>query len=128
MSARRNLILNVVIQTLGAASSFVVIAALARVAGPSVQGEFAVYKSLVDVQVALLTLGLPSGFVYVVNKGLVPGATLAKWSARSIPVSLLLAAVITLVYLNTRSEPTEHSLPPRQGSSRSRCPPRRTTR
>lgn len=111
MSARRNLILNVVIQTLGAASSFVVIAALARVAGPAVQGEFAVYKSLVDVQVALLTLGLPSGFVYVVNKGLIPPALLAKRSAQGIPVFLVLGGVITSIYLATRSEPTEHGLP-----------------
>ena len=110
MSARRNLVLNVVIQTLGAASSFVVVAALARVAGPAVQGEFAVYKSLVDVQVALLTLGLPSGFVYVVNLGLIPAATLVRWSARGIPVFLVLGAVITASYLATRSEPTEHGL------------------
>lgn len=107
MSARRNLVLNVVIQTLGAASSFVVVAGLARVAGPAVQGEYAVYKSLVDVQVALLTLGLPSGFVYVVNKGLVPGAVLARWTARGVPLFLLAGAVITLAYLVLRAgEPT----------------------
>lgn len=111
MSARRNLVLNVVIQTLGAASSFVVIAALARVAGPAVQGEFAVYKSLVDVQVALLTLGLPSGFVYVVNKGLVSGALLARWSARGVPAFLVAGSLITFVYLATRGEPTEQGLP-----------------
>lgn len=110
MSTRRNLVVNVVVQTLGAASSFVVIAALARVAGPSVQGEFAVYKSLIDVQVALLTLGLPSGFVYVVNKGLIPVTTLARGAARGLPVFLAVGLAISLGYLATRSELTEHGL------------------
>jgi O-antigen/teichoic acid export membrane protein len=110
MSARRNLILNVVIQTLGAASSFVVIAGLARVAGPAVQGEYAVYKSLVDVQVALLTLGLPSGFVYVVNKGLIPGAVLAKWSTRGLPLFLFASSTITFAYLALRSGEPSRSL------------------
>lgn len=110
MSARRNLILNVVIQTMGAASSFVVIAVLARIAGPAVQGEYAVFKSLVDVQVALLTLGLPSGFVYVINKGLISASTLSRWSARGIPVFLVLGGLITAIYLSTRSELAEQGL------------------
>ena len=102
MSARRNLILNVVIQTVGAASSFVVIVALARLAGPAVQGQYAVYKSLIDVQVALLTLGLPSGFIYVINKSLVPGSVLARWSARGIPAFTVVGGGITVGYLATR--------------------------
>lgn len=109
-STRRNVVVNVVIQTLGAASSLLVIIALARVAGPAVQGEYAVYKSLIDVQVALLTLGLPSGFIYVVNKGLVPGVLLARLSARGIPLFVLFGAAITTGYLAQRDEGTRHGL------------------
>jgi O-antigen/teichoic acid export membrane protein len=109
-TTRRNLVLNIIIQTLGAASSLLVVVALARVAGPAVQGEYAVFKSLVDVQVALLTLGLPSGFVYVINKGLVPASVVARWSARGIPAFLLVGGLITTGYLVQRDGGARHDL------------------
>lgn len=95
----------VAVQSLGAAASFGIIALLARLAGPDVQGEFALYKSLIDVQVALLTLGLPNGFVYVAGKGLYSPRSLARLSGRYAPVAFLLSAVLSAAYLLSRGSP-----------------------
>ncbi|PUA83024.1 lipopolysaccharide biosynthesis protein [Nocardioides currus] len=103
VSYRRELAPLVAIQSLGAAASFGIVALLARVAGPDVQGEFAVYKSLVDVQVAFLTLGLPSGFIYVINKGLYTTQSLLRLTARYAPLVFLVSAVLTTGYLLGRS-------------------------
>ena len=53
MHWRRTLAVNVAVQSLGAAASFGVVAMLARVAGPETQGEFAVFRSLIDFLVVL---------------------------------------------------------------------------
>lgn len=104
---RRTLALNVAVQGCGAVASFGVVAVLARVAGPQTQGEFAVFRSLIDFLVVLLTLGLPSGFVYVVGKGLVAPQALARWSARAVPVLAVASGAGVAVYLWSRSE--EHA-------------------
>ncbi len=103
-SHRRDLAPVVAVQSLGAAASFGVVALLARVAGPEVQGEFAVYKSLVDVQVAILTLGLPSGFIYVINKGHYSTRSLIRLASGYVPVILLLSALLTSAYLVNRGD------------------------
>ena len=89
---RRTLAVNVAVQGFGALASFGVVAVLARVAGPQTQGEFAVFRSLIDFLVVLLTFGLPSGFVYVVGKDLVAPHVLARWSARAIPLFLVVVS------------------------------------
>lgn len=103
MSYRRELAPLVAIQSLGVLSSFGVVALLARLAGPEVQGEFALYKSLVDVQVAFLTLGLPSGFIYVINKGYYSARQMFVQASRYVPVVFVVSALVSAGYLLTRS-------------------------
>ena len=103
-SHRRDLAPVVAVQSLGAAASFGVVALLARMASPEVQGEFAVYKSLVDVQVAILTLGLPSGFIYVINKGHYSTRSLLRLASGYVPVIFLMSALLTSAYLVNRGD------------------------
>jgi O-antigen/teichoic acid export membrane protein len=105
VSYRRQLAPVVAIQSLGVASSFAIVALLARVAGPEVQGEFALYKSLIDVQVAFLTLGLPSGFIYVINKGYYSAREMFVQASRYAPAVFVVSTLITAAYLTTRSTP-----------------------
>lgn len=107
---RRTLAVNVAVQGFGALASFGVVAVLARVAGPQTQGEFAVFRSLIDFLVVLMTFGLPSGFVYVVGKDLVAPHVLARWSARAIPLFLIVSGAAVLGYLWTRPDAHDNDL------------------
>ena len=65
---RRLITITLGIQSLGVVATFLLTFAVARFAGPEVQGVFATYKSLFDFEIALLVFGLPSGLVYYLNK------------------------------------------------------------
>jgi O-antigen/teichoic acid export membrane protein len=71
---------NVAVQAFGPASAFLTIFLIARLGGPSDQGEFAQLKAFVDLMVALGCFGFPQGFVFVINKLAASGAALARWS------------------------------------------------
>lgn len=67
-SIRRSLIINVSVQSIGAAMSFLLAIGIAHYWGVDSQGEFALIKSWVEFGSLVALLGLPQGFVYVINR------------------------------------------------------------
>lgn len=90
---RRLLALSVAVQSVGAIASLLVVVCLAVVAGPSVQGDFATLKAAHDLGVAVVTLGVPSGFIYVINKSMYTRQTLKRQALRYVPIAMLLAGI-----------------------------------
>lgn len=78
---RRILFTSVLIQSLGTLSLFGLVVAISRLGGPQAQGIFASIKSWADLLIALGQLGLPQGFVYVINKGYAAPLPLFRLSA-----------------------------------------------
>lgn len=64
------LLRSAIVQSLGVVATVALTILIANLGGPEAQGRFATYKSIHDLQILLLTLGLPSGIVYIVNKKL----------------------------------------------------------
>jgi O-antigen/teichoic acid export membrane protein len=97
VSFRRAVASNVALQTIGPASSFATVFVIARLGGPSDQGQFAQMKAWVDLMVAIGCFGFPQGFVYVINKLDASPAALARWSTRYslafIPIALIGSAI-----------------------------------
>ncbi len=69
-SLRRSMTISVAVQGVGSLAPLLTIVALARMAGPEVQGTFATFKSWVDLLSSLVVFGFPQAFVYLVQKGL----------------------------------------------------------
>lgn len=80
MSFRRAVASNMVVQAFGPASAFLTVFLIARLGGPSDQGEYAQLKAFVDLMVALGCFGFPQGFVFVINKLGASAPALARWS------------------------------------------------
>ena len=82
VSFGRNVIANVAVQWLGPASAFLTVFVVARLGGPTAQGEYAQLRAWIDLLVAVGSLGLPQGIIYVINVlGASPGR-LEQWSRR----------------------------------------------
>lgn len=65
---RRHLTFAVVIQAFGIGLLLATSLYVARIGGAEAQGSFALVKSITDLQVAICSLGLPAGIVYMLNK------------------------------------------------------------
>lgn len=65
---RSLLIRTFLIQSIGVVSLLAATLLVARLGGPRVQSDFAIYKAINDFQVTFLSFGLPTAIVYVLNK------------------------------------------------------------
>lgn len=99
-SARVHIARSAAIQSLGAGASFSMTIVVALLGGPIVQGQFALIKSMNDALVSFLSLGLPAGLVYAINRhdfpaARVPGMAL-KFAVATFPLSLVISSLIFL--------------------------------
>jgi hypothetical protein len=65
---RRAIAISIIVQGLGSLAPFITVIGLARIAGPDVQGTFAVFKTWSDLVSTLVVFGFPQAFVYMINK------------------------------------------------------------
>lgn len=97
MSFRRAVASNVAVQAIGPASAFLTVVIVARLGGPSDQGQFAQYKAWVDLMVVLGLFGFPQSFIYVINRLGGSAGTLARWSRlyslAFVPIALAASAL-----------------------------------
>jgi O-antigen/teichoic acid export membrane protein len=80
VSFRRAVAANLLVQSLGPACSFLTLFAIARLAGPTEQGQYAQAKSWVDLLATLGCYGFPQGFIYAINRCGASAKALARWS------------------------------------------------
>jgi O-antigen/teichoic acid export membrane protein len=73
---------------------------VSRFGGPQAQGQFALVKSINDLQVAMFTFGLPSGLVYVLNKAGRGHHALLRYSLLYTAVLLVLLPGINYMLLH----------------------------
>lgn len=65
---QRSIVQTIVLQGLGALIMLATTLLIARTGGVTAQGSFALVKSINDLQVAICSMGLPAGVVYMLNK------------------------------------------------------------
>jgi len=87
-SFRRSLTLAVVIQGIGAAVAILTLLGIARWLGPTVQGNFAIYKNWYDVVTLVLLFGTPQGIIYAINRDYISQAFAAHLSVVATLVSI----------------------------------------
>jgi hypothetical protein len=97
MSFRRALAINVAVQSIGAALSFILAIGITFFWGAGAQGEFALIKSWVEFGSLLALAGMPQGFVFAINRKGASPSVLGKFSGRyclfALPAAALVAAV-----------------------------------
>jgi O-antigen/teichoic acid export membrane protein len=92
-SFKRALGINVAIQSLGAALSFLLAFGIAFLWGTTAQGQFALIKSWVEFGSLIALAGLPQGFVFAINRLGASAAALSRFSVRYCALSFPLALV-----------------------------------
>src|ERR1051325_607288 len=80
MLARRDLIRTVLIQGLGAVANVAITTVIASRFGPSGQGFWASFKSLLDVVSVAAAYGFPAGFPFLINVRGVSDVSLLRFS------------------------------------------------
>jgi O-antigen/teichoic acid export membrane protein len=98
---KRLLAFSIAIQSVGVASSFLIVFVIARLGGPHLQGQFAVLKSWLDLLGTIAQFGLPQAFVYIINKRLADRVILARWSAAYSIAIVVGAAILTATVSST---------------------------
>lgn len=66
---RKAIAISLVVQGLGSLAPLLTLIALARIAGPEVQGTFSTFKFWMDLASSLVVFGFPQAFIYLINKG-----------------------------------------------------------
>lgn len=64
----KKLFFSISIQSIGTLSSFVLVWSITHYLGLEKQGEFALFKSWIDLWIVISCFGLPQGFTYAINK------------------------------------------------------------
>jgi O-antigen/teichoic acid export membrane protein len=103
---RRVLTQTVIIQSFGMALILSTTLFVSRIGGPDAQGGLALVKSISDLQVAICSLGLPSGIVYVLNKtgqGHRPAFRISLLYALFLIIALTVLDVILLHFIRPES-------------------------
>lgn len=85
------------VQSLGPLSALMTTWFLARFGGPLLQGEFAQYKSLIDLLFVLGSFGFPQAIVYIINKNNTSIRKIASYS--TLYCIFITPAFIAITYL-----------------------------
>lgn len=89
---KRAIVQTILVQGLGVLVMLVTTLVIARTGGVNVQGSFALVKSINDLQVAICSMGVPAGVVYMLNKTEVGHRPLFR-------LSLLYGAVLLVILI-----------------------------
>lgn len=88
----------IILQGIGTISSFFAVWIITNRFGLSVQGQFAIIKSWVDLCVVVLGFGLPQSFIYAINKLKVSPYYLKRIVLRYLILYLILATLLTFFW------------------------------
>lgn len=94
----KKIVSSVGIQMIGTLSSLLLVWMIIRFYGASVQGQFVLIKSWIDLVVVSVSFGLPQSFIYAINKLNVSWEDLRQRTFIYIPIIWILGYVATYVW------------------------------
>ncbi len=86
-----------IIQSIGVALMLATTLIVSRLGGPAAQGSFAFVKSVIDLEVAIFSLGLPSAIVFMLNSTRQGYEQTSAYLLRYMVILLLILPVLNIV-------------------------------